>query len=163
MFYYNFIIIIFFGRIGVTFCCPKVKQFFFVAVSTGCIENQVVRVCHYLNNLVFLTRSSTTGFIPQLKSAMWSFHRLMVQIFCLKAVLVFSSAQGCVSIHPECLICNPFHFCVFTSMLFFRMVHALPLRPFLPTSVSLSQPCVLLLPLFFSCGHYNAAFCGKDR
>ena len=31
---------------------------------------------------------------------------------------------------------------------FFRMVHALPLRPFLPTSVLLSQPCILLLPLF---------------
>ena len=50
---------------------------------------------------------------------------------------------------------------VFSRPCFFRMVHALPLRPFQPTPVSLSQPCILLLPLFSHVGITMQLFVAK--
>ena len=126
----------------------------------------MIRVCHYLNNLFFflffLTRSSTTGFITQLKRAMLLFHQLRVQIFCLKAFLVFSSAQGCVSIP------RVFDFPSIPLLSFH--VHALCQNgsctslEAIPTNIRIVESTMrLVAATFFSCGHYNAAFCGKDR
>ena len=46
-------------------------------------------------------------------------------------------------------------------MLFVRMVHALPLRPFLPTSVLLSQPMHLVAATFSHVGITMQLFVAK--
>ena len=135
----------------VTFCCPKVKQFFCCCFYRGhrnsgdqslSLPEQlnffVVFFDRILHNWLYHPAEKSNAIVSSAKGA----------VIWLKAVLVFNSAQGCVSIHPS--VWFPIH----STFEFSRPCFLSEWFMHFPWGHSYQHPycwvnpCILLLPLF---------------